>query len=141
MWNNGGGRTMGRKRSRLIDENKKNKDGKFHVLPQGDLLVFNVDFSDHFHTFRCRTIHRLTRQVVVSSPATIQVTVTLVDPSTSFLIACPNHFHLPALILAVSSFTFSIVTQYKSIFYGGPEGTRGQKEGFVDGDVKGEKGS
>ncbi|XP_046394996.1 Down syndrome cell adhesion molecule-like protein Dscam2 isoform X2 [Ischnura elegans] len=49
-------------------------DGKFHVLPSGDLLVFNVDFSDQFHSFRCRTIHRLTRQVVVSSAATIRVT-------------------------------------------------------------------
>ncbi|XP_063239602.1 LOW QUALITY PROTEIN: cell adhesion molecule Dscam2-like [Bacillus rossius redtenbacheri] len=48
-------------------------DGKFHLLPTGELLVHNVEFSDQFPTYRCRTMHRLTRQVVVSSPASVRL--------------------------------------------------------------------
>ncbi|XP_069701681.1 cell adhesion molecule Dscam2 isoform X1 [Periplaneta americana] len=49
-------------------------DGKYHLLPTGELLVHNVEFSDQFPSFRCRTMHRLTRQVVVSSPANVRIT-------------------------------------------------------------------
>ncbi|XP_068083857.1 cell adhesion molecule Dscam2 [Anabrus simplex] len=49
-------------------------DGKFHLLPTGELLVHNVEFSDQFPPYRCRTMHRLTRQVVVSSPANVRLT-------------------------------------------------------------------
>ncbi|KAJ9598445.1 hypothetical protein L9F63_010889, partial [Diploptera punctata] len=48
--------------------------GKYHLLPTGELLVHNVEFSDQFPSFRCRTMHRLTRQVVVSSPANVRIT-------------------------------------------------------------------
>ncbi|XP_046679186.1 Down syndrome cell adhesion molecule-like protein Dscam2 isoform X3 [Homalodisca vitripennis] len=48
-------------------------DGKFHVLPSGELLVHNVEFSDQFPSYRCRTRHRLTRQVEVSSPANVRI--------------------------------------------------------------------
>nr|CAD7393848.1 unnamed protein product [Timema cristinae] len=49
-------------------------DGKFHLLPTGELLVHNVEFSDQFPSYRCRTMHRLTRQVVVSSQANVRLT-------------------------------------------------------------------
>lgn len=49
-------------------------DGKYHLLPTGELLVHNLEYSDQFPPFRCRTMHRLTRQVVVSSPANVRVT-------------------------------------------------------------------
>jgi hypothetical protein len=49
-------------------------DGKFHLLPTGELLVHNLEFSDQFPSFRCRTMHRLSRQVVVSSPANVRIT-------------------------------------------------------------------
>ncbi|XP_043277030.1 Down syndrome cell adhesion molecule-like protein Dscam2 isoform X3 [Venturia canescens] len=48
-------------------------DGKFHLLPSGELLVHSLEFSDQFLSYRCRTMHRLTRQVVVSSPANIRI--------------------------------------------------------------------
>ncbi|XP_017789057.1 PREDICTED: Down syndrome cell adhesion molecule-like protein Dscam2 [Habropoda laboriosa] len=48
-------------------------DGKFHLLPTGDLLVHSLEFSDQIHGYRCRTMHRLTRQVVVSSVANIRI--------------------------------------------------------------------
>uniref|UniRef100_A0A8D9ERR1 Down syndrome cell adhesion molecule-like protein Dscam2 n=1 Tax=Cacopsylla melanoneura TaxID=428564 RepID=A0A8D9ERR1_9HEMI len=48
-------------------------DGKFHVLPTGELLVSNLDFSDQFPTYKCRTMHRLTRQVAVSAPANVRI--------------------------------------------------------------------
>jgi hypothetical protein len=49
-------------------------DGKYHLLPTGELLVHNLDYSDQFPAFTCRTMHRLTRQVVVSSPANVRIT-------------------------------------------------------------------
>lgn len=49
-------------------------DGKYHLLPTGELLVHNLEFTDQFPSFRCRTMHRLTRQVVVSSPANVRIT-------------------------------------------------------------------
>ncbi|XP_066599034.1 cell adhesion molecule Dscam2 isoform X3 [Prorops nasuta] len=48
-------------------------DGKFHLLPTGELLVHSLEFSDQIHGYRCRTMHRLTRQVVVSSMANIRI--------------------------------------------------------------------
>jgi hypothetical protein len=49
-------------------------DGKYHLLPTGELLVHNLDYSDQYPPFRCRTMHRLTRQEVVSSPANVRIT-------------------------------------------------------------------
>jgi hypothetical protein len=49
-------------------------DGKYHLLPTGELLVHNLEFTDQFPSFRCRTMHRLSRQVVVSSPANVRIT-------------------------------------------------------------------
>ncbi|XP_037907259.1 Down syndrome cell adhesion molecule-like protein Dscam2 isoform X7 [Hermetia illucens] len=49
-------------------------DGKFHLLPTGELLIHNLEYNDRFPTYRCRTMHRLTRQVVVSSAAKIRIT-------------------------------------------------------------------
>ncbi|XP_063920715.1 cell adhesion molecule Dscam2 isoform X4 [Zophobas morio] len=49
-------------------------DGKFHQLPSGELLIHNLEFSDQFPTYRCRTMHRLSRQVIVSSPANVRIT-------------------------------------------------------------------
>ncbi|XP_050300550.1 cell adhesion molecule Dscam2 isoform X1 [Anthonomus grandis grandis] len=48
-------------------------DGKFHQLPSGELLIHNLEFSDQFPTYRCRTMHRLSRQVVVSSAANVNI--------------------------------------------------------------------
>ncbi|KAK0181207.1 hypothetical protein PV327_003509 [Microctonus hyperodae] len=48
-------------------------DGKFHLLPTGELLVHGLEFSDQFLSYRCRTMHRLTRQVVVSASANIRI--------------------------------------------------------------------
>lgn len=53
-------------------------DGKFHLLPTGELLIHNLEYNDRFQTYRCRTMHRLTRQVVVSSPAKVRVNGKLV---------------------------------------------------------------
>ncbi|ENN75814.1 hypothetical protein YQE_07622, partial [Dendroctonus ponderosae] len=49
------------------------KNGKFHQLPSGELLIHNLDFGDQFPTYRCRTMHRLSRQVVISSAANVNV--------------------------------------------------------------------
>ncbi|XP_057341457.1 cell adhesion molecule Dscam2 isoform X3 [Microplitis mediator] len=48
-------------------------DGKFHLLPTGELLIHGLEFSDQFLSYRCRTMHRLTRQVVVSSSANVRI--------------------------------------------------------------------
>ncbi|XP_076767050.1 Down syndrome cell adhesion molecule 2 isoform X2 [Xylocopa sonorina] len=48
-------------------------DGKFHLLPTGELLVHSLEFSDQIHGYRCRTMHRLTRQVVVSTVANVRI--------------------------------------------------------------------
>ncbi|XP_029043938.2 Down syndrome cell adhesion molecule-like protein Dscam2 isoform X4 [Osmia bicornis bicornis] len=48
-------------------------DGKFHLLPTGELLVHSLEFNDQIHGYRCRTMHRLTRQVVVSSMANVRI--------------------------------------------------------------------
>ncbi|XP_032686651.1 Down syndrome cell adhesion molecule-like protein Dscam2 isoform X10 [Odontomachus brunneus] len=48
-------------------------DGKFHLLPTGELLVHSLEFNDQLNGYKCRTMHRLTRQVVVSSAANIRI--------------------------------------------------------------------
>lgn len=48
-------------------------DGKFHLLSTGELLIHSLEFSDQFLSYRCRTMHRLTRQVVVSSSANVRI--------------------------------------------------------------------
>ncbi|XP_011496238.1 PREDICTED: Down syndrome cell adhesion molecule-like protein Dscam2 [Ceratosolen solmsi marchali] len=48
-------------------------DGKFHLLPTGELLVHGLEFTDQVPGYRCRTMHRLTRQVVVSSVANVRI--------------------------------------------------------------------
>lgn len=48
-------------------------DGKFHLLPTGELLIHNLEYNDRFASYKCRTMHRLTRQVVVSSTTKVRV--------------------------------------------------------------------
>ncbi|KAK9752838.1 Immunoglobulin I-set domain [Popillia japonica] len=48
-------------------------DGKYHQLPSGDLLIYNVEFSDQFPKYRCKTIHRLSRQITVSDAVNVQI--------------------------------------------------------------------
>ncbi|XP_014485965.1 PREDICTED: Down syndrome cell adhesion molecule-like protein Dscam2 isoform X3 [Dinoponera quadriceps] len=42
-------------------------DGKYHMLPTGELMIINITRSDVQMTYRCRTHHRLTQETVVSS--------------------------------------------------------------------------
>lgn len=54
-----------------MDKKKTNKitkqlDGKYHMLPTGELLIINITQSDVQHTYRCRTYHQLTQEVIVS---------------------------------------------------------------------------
>ncbi|KAL7034690.1 hypothetical protein ACKWTF_008060 [Chironomus riparius] len=50
-------------------------DSKFHMLPTGELVVINVTQYDAQKAFRCRTLHSLTQDVVISnSVGRIQLT-------------------------------------------------------------------
>lgn len=50
-------------------------DGKFQMLPSGELMVLNVGQADSFSTYECRVTHRLTGETKVSVRSTrIQVT-------------------------------------------------------------------
>ncbi|XP_020714029.1 Down syndrome cell adhesion molecule-like protein Dscam2 [Ceratitis capitata] len=42
-------------------------DGKNHMLPTGELLVYNITRTDAHKVYRCRTHHKLTQDSVVSS--------------------------------------------------------------------------
>ncbi|XP_043479175.1 Down syndrome cell adhesion molecule-like protein Dscam2 isoform X3 [Leptopilina heterotoma] len=42
-------------------------DGKYHMLPSGELLIINISRSDVQMTYRCRTHNRLTQENVVSN--------------------------------------------------------------------------
>ncbi|XP_043500521.1 Down syndrome cell adhesion molecule-like protein Dscam2 isoform X5 [Polistes fuscatus] len=44
-------------------------DGKYHMLPSGELMIINITRTDAQMTYRCRTHHRLTQETVVSSSA------------------------------------------------------------------------
>ncbi|XP_070509604.1 cell adhesion molecule Dscam2 isoform X3 [Chironomus tepperi] len=48
-------------------------DGKYHLLPNGDLLIHNLEHNDRFASYRCRTMHKLTRLVVISNPSKISI--------------------------------------------------------------------
>lgn len=48
-------------------------DGKYHLLPSGELLIHNLEYNDRYASYRCRTMHKLTRQVVISNPAKIRI--------------------------------------------------------------------
>lgn len=41
-------------------------DGKYHMLPNGDLMIINITRIDAQMTYRCRTHHRLTQETLVS---------------------------------------------------------------------------
>lgn len=41
-------------------------DGKYHMLPTGELLIINVTRTDAQRSYRCRTHHQLTQEAVVS---------------------------------------------------------------------------
>lgn len=42
-------------------------------MPTGELFIHNLQHSDELQSFRCRSMHKLTRQVVISSPARLRV--------------------------------------------------------------------
>ncbi|XP_076235762.1 cell adhesion molecule Dscam2 [Calliopsis andreniformis] len=42
-------------------------DGKYHMLPTGELLVFSVTSADAHSSYRCRTVHHVTMDTVESS--------------------------------------------------------------------------
>ncbi|KAK6620094.1 hypothetical protein RUM44_006494 [Polyplax serrata] len=42
-------------------------DGKHHMLPSGELLVYSATPSDSQPTYRCRTVHHITGKTVESS--------------------------------------------------------------------------
>ncbi|XP_076675907.1 cell adhesion molecule Dscam2 isoform X2 [Andrena cerasifolii] len=42
-------------------------DGKYHMLPTGELLVFSVISADTHSSYRCRTVHHVTMDTVESS--------------------------------------------------------------------------
>jgi hypothetical protein len=41
-------------------------DGKYHMLPSGELLINDVSRADSSKSYRCRTHHQLTQESVVS---------------------------------------------------------------------------
>ena len=41
-------------------------DGKYHMLPSGELMILNITASDAMRSYRCRTHHLLTQEAVVS---------------------------------------------------------------------------
>ena len=51
--------------------NSKNPllDGKYVVLPSGELQIRNVGPDDGFKTYKCRTKHRLTGEMKLSATA------------------------------------------------------------------------
>lgn len=44
-------------------------DGKYVVLPSGELQIRNVTADDGFKTYKCRTKHRLTGETKLSATA------------------------------------------------------------------------
>ncbi|XP_076177155.1 cell adhesion molecule Dscam2 isoform X1 [Ptiloglossa arizonensis] len=42
-------------------------DGKYHMLPTGELLVFSMTSADAKSSYRCRTVHHVTGETVESS--------------------------------------------------------------------------
>ena len=44
-------------------------DGKYVVLPSGELQIRNVSAEDGFKTYKCRTKHRLTGETKLSATA------------------------------------------------------------------------
>ena len=48
---------------------KKIKDGKYMVLPSGELHIRDVSPEDGYKSYRCRTKHRLTGETRLSATA------------------------------------------------------------------------
>nr|AEC50084.1 down syndrome cell adhesion molecule [Pacifastacus leniusculus] len=46
-----------------------NYDGKYLVLPSGELHIRNVNSEDGFKSYKCRTVHRLTQETRLSATA------------------------------------------------------------------------
>ncbi|XP_066603211.1 cell adhesion molecule Dscam2-like isoform X2 [Prorops nasuta] len=42
-------------------------DGKYHMLPSGELMIINITRNDIQATYRCRTHHRITQETVIST--------------------------------------------------------------------------
>nr|XP_024218046.1 Down syndrome cell adhesion molecule-like protein Dscam2 [Halyomorpha halys] len=56
-----------------FDEKDWNCDGKYHVLPTGELLVHNVEYADQYPHYKCRTRHRLTKLLESSNAVNIRI--------------------------------------------------------------------
>ncbi|GLG93725.1 Uncharacterized protein GBIM_01082 [Gryllus bimaculatus] len=41
-------------------------DGKYHMLPSGELMILNITRADAQRNYRCRTLHQLTQEVAIS---------------------------------------------------------------------------
>jgi hypothetical protein len=50
-------------------------DGKFHMLPTGELIVLNVGNADSYSSYQCRVTHRLSGETRVST-GVARITVT-----------------------------------------------------------------
>ncbi|CAH1132457.1 unnamed protein product [Ceutorhynchus assimilis] len=99
-------------------------DGKFHQLPSGELLIHNLEFSDQFATYRCRTMHRLSRQVVTSSAANVNIAdhrgiaaPVIVESSGTVTVAQDEGAALICIAQACPS------PEYRWYSYGGKDGT------------------
>jgi hypothetical protein len=42
-------------------------EGKYHMLPSGELLIRNVDDEDKYRSYQCRALNRLTGATLLSS--------------------------------------------------------------------------
>jgi hypothetical protein len=72
----------------------ENKDGKYMVLPSGELHIRDVSPEDGYKSYRCRTKHRLTGETRLSATAgRLVVTGELPERPTQVLI----HFFLNQL--------------------------------------------
>lgn len=57
------------------------KDGKYVVLPSGELQIRNVSPEDGTKTYKCRTKHRLTGETKLSATAGRLVITGKIEPN------------------------------------------------------------
>ncbi|XP_042237774.1 Down syndrome cell adhesion molecule-like protein Dscam2 isoform X14 [Homarus americanus] len=75
-------------------------DGKYLVLPSGELHIRSVSSEDGFKSYKCRTVHRLTQETRLSATAGRLV---ISDPAGSSAPQLPSEAKLVNKVLAAST--------------------------------------
>ncbi|XP_049290893.1 Down syndrome cell adhesion molecule-like protein Dscam2 isoform X1 [Anopheles funestus] len=122
----------------MIDAEESTMDGKYMVLPSGELHIREVGPEDGYKSYQCRTKHRLTGETRLSATkGRLVITEPLgrvspkLDSTSKIVTAEVRHGNTIALLCSAQGYPIAVFRWYKYI-----EGTQQKKAVVLDDRVK-----